>query len=97
VRIADMNGDGRLDLATAGNRGKSVSIRLNRPGLCNVQDAVGLTLAGAERAIARGGCRVGAVRSASAKRVKPGAVISESPGFGAVRPGGARVDLVVSR
>jgi hypothetical protein len=48
VRIADMNGDGRLDLATAGNRGKSVSIRLNRPGLCNVQDAVGLTLASAD-------------------------------------------------
>jgi FG-GAP-like repeat/PASTA domain len=95
--LADVNGDGRPDLATASNRrGIGVSVRLDRPGLCNVQDVVGLTYRAAARALARVGCRAGSVRHAHSSRVRAGGVISESPRFGAVRSGGTRVDLVVS-
>jgi len=95
VEIADLNRDGSPDLAIADSTGKRVSIRLNRPGLCNVQDVVGLTLRSAARALARGGCRAGTVQYAHSMRVRRGGVISQSPGFGAIRPGGATVDLVV--
>lgn len=95
--FADVNEDGRPDLATASSRrGIAVSVRLARPGLCNVQDVVGLTLRAASRALARVGCRAGSLRYAHSTRVRGGGVISESPRFGAVRPGGARVSLVVS-
>jgi len=95
-QLVDLNRDGRLDLATANTNGKGVSVRLAVPGLCNVQDVVGLTIQNATRQLARGGCRLGAVRLAPARRVRRGHVISERPAFGAVRPGGARIDLVVS-
>ena len=47
--------------------------------------------------IARANCRVGKIRRAYSKTVRKGRVISQKPGFGAVLPGGGKVDLVVSR
>jgi FG-GAP-like repeat/PASTA domain/FG-GAP repeat len=96
VAIGDLNGDGRLDLATANNNARSVSVLINTPGLCTVQDVEFMTLAAAKRTIARANCRVGEIRRAYS-RVKRGRVISQKPKFGAVLPGGSKVDLVVSR
>jgi beta-lactam-binding protein with PASTA domain len=56
-----------------------------------------MTLLEAKRILGRVNCRVGAVRRASSARVKRGFVISQTPRFGVVRQGGAKVDLVVSR
>jgi hypothetical protein len=100
--IADFDRDGKLDLAVANVRYRrndidsDLAVLLNRPGLCNVQWVRGLTLRAAKRKVARGNCRVGKVSSAFSK-VKAGRVISTKPGFGAVRPGGVKVNLVVSR
>jgi len=96
VAIADLDGDGGPDLATA-NHSNSVSILTNTPGLCVVQDVKGRRLAVARGMIGRAGCRVGSVRRAYSRRVKPGRVMSQRPEFGTVRPAGGKVDLVVSR
>jgi hypothetical protein len=88
--IGDLNGDGKLDLAT------NVSVLLNTPGLCTVQPLEGVTLAAAKRTMARASCRVGKIRRPYS-RIKRGRVISQKPRFGAVLPGGGKVDLVVSR
>jgi hypothetical protein len=94
--IGDLNGDQRPDLAIASFRG-SVEVLINRPGLCNVQDVKGMTVGAAKRTLARANCRVGKIRRAYSRAVKRGRVISQKPAFGAVRPGGAKVNLVVSR
>jgi VCBS repeat protein/PASTA domain-containing protein len=94
--LGDLNGDGRLDLAWASWPRKTVSIRLNTPGLCNVQRLRGLTLAAAKRKLTRVNCRVGKVGRRSSS-LRAGRVISQKPVFGAVRPDGAKVDLVISR
>jgi beta-lactam-binding protein with PASTA domain len=52
--------------------------------------------AAGKRKLARVNCRVGKVRRVHSK-IKAGRVISQKPRFGAVRPAGAKVDLVVSR
>jgi FG-GAP-like repeat/FG-GAP repeat len=41
VAIGDLNGDGKADLATANREDDSVSVLLNRPGLCTVQSVTG--------------------------------------------------------
>jgi FG-GAP-like repeat/FG-GAP repeat/PASTA domain len=97
VAIGDLNGDGKPDLATANNGAASVSVLLNRPGLCTVQDVTQRKVSAAKQMIARANCRVGKIHRAHSKRVKRGRVISQKPRFGAVLPGGARVNLVVSR
>jgi beta-lactam-binding protein with PASTA domain len=61
-----------------------------------VQDAVGARLAAAKQAMARSHCRLGRIRRAYSKHVNKGRVISQKPKFGAVRSGGAKVNLVVS-
>jgi hypothetical protein len=94
--IGDLNGDQRPDLAVASFRG-GVVVLINRPGLCNVQDVKGMTVGAAKRTLARANCRVGRIRRAYSRAVKRGRVISQKPAFGAVRPGGAKVNLVVSR
>jgi hypothetical protein len=94
VAIADLNGDRKWDLATS-----SVSVLLNRPGLCTVQDVWRETVPAAKRMLARANCRVGKIRRAYSvpySKVKRGAVISQKPNFGAVLPGGSKIDLVVS-
>ena len=100
--IADLNGDKRADLASANftllrnDQYSSLAVMINTPGVCNVQYVVRMTLATAKRALARINCRVGKVSWAYSK-VKKGRVISQKPKFGAVRHGGAKVKLVVSK
>jgi VCBS repeat protein/FG-GAP repeat protein len=94
LSTGDLNGDGRADLVAAGSNGLCVS--LARPGLCNIQDVRGRKLSVAKGLLARGHCRVGAVRYAQAKYVKRGLVTAERPGFGGVLRAGAKVGLVVS-
>jgi hypothetical protein len=96
VAIGDLNGDGKPDLATANKAVGTVSVFVNTPGLCTVQDVKRQTLPAARRAIVRANCRVGKIRRAYSRATR-GRVISLKPGFGAVLPGGGRVNLVVSR
>jgi hypothetical protein len=96
VAIGDLNGDGQADLATANAAVKTVSVFINTPGLCTVQNVRGKTLVAAKRTIARANCRVGKIRRAYSRTVKKGRVISEKPKPGTVRPGGGKVNLVVS-
>jgi hypothetical protein len=99
VVIADLNRDGRQDLATVSIRppGFPISVLLNRPGLCNVQYVLKIPLWLAKKWLVRGGCRVGRVRRVFEAYVKKGRVISQSPDFGTVRSRGRKVTLVISR
>ena len=96
VAIGDLNGDRKQDLVTAHNV-STVSVLINTPGLCAVQDVKGKTLLAAKRAIARANCRVARIRRAYSKTVKRSRVISEKPRPGTVLPNGGKVNLVASR
>jgi hypothetical protein len=100
IAAGDFNGDGRLDLAGAWvndrNGAWSVRVHRNRPGLCNVQDVLGKTLAVATDLLARADCTVGRVRHGRS-RFRRGRVVSQSPRFpGSVLPAGGQVSLVLS-
>jgi hypothetical protein len=94
VAIGDLNGDRKLDLATADDEANTLSVLLNRPGLCTVQHLWRKTLPVAKRTLARANCRVGKIRRAYS-RVKRGLVIREKPKAGTVLPKGGEVNLVV--
>lgn len=97
IGIADVSSDGRSDIVTANEITNSVSVLLNRPGLCTVQDVRGLTLSLARLKLSRANCRAGSVRHARSKSVRRGRVVSQRPVFGSVLPKGTRVTLVISR
>jgi elongation factor P hydroxylase len=94
VAIGDLNGDGEPDLATAGG---TVSVLINTPGLCTVQDVFRQTLPAAKRTLARVNCRVGKIRRVYSKWARRGRVISQTPRRGTVLPNRGKVNLVVSR
>jgi len=95
--IGDLNGDGKLDLAVANYSSSTVSVLLDVPGLCTVQDVRGITLLAAKQTLARANCRAGKIRRAYSRTVKRGRVISQKPKFGAVLRGRGKVNLVLSR
>jgi beta-lactam-binding protein with PASTA domain len=96
VAIGDLNGDAKPDLATANDISNTVSVFINTPGLCTVQDVKGQALQAAKRTIARANCRVGKIRRAYSM-VKKGRVLSEKPKPGTVLRSGGKVNLVLSR
>ena len=95
--IGDLNGDGRLDLATSNADGDSVSALINTPGLCVVQDVRRMTLPVATLTLARVNCHVGEVGSDYSEAFKRSLVMWQKPAPGAVRPDGDKVKLLVSR
>jgi hypothetical protein len=96
VEIGDLNGSGKLDIVTVNGSAGTVSVLINTPGLCDVQRVTGMALASAKRMLARVNCAVRKIRRVYAPWPRKGFVISQKPGFGAVRPKGAKVDLLVS-
>ena len=101
VAAADFNVDGRVDLAGSWvndrNGDWNVSAHLNAPGLCDVQNAVGKTIAAAKQLLRRASCALGSVRRGYSARVRRGRVIRQSPRFpGSVLAAGGKVALVVS-
>src|SRR3989440_4902119 len=63
---------------------------------CVVPNVVGKKLGKAKAAIKDAHCKVGKVTKKKSS-VKPGRVLSQKPSSGAVRPGGSKVALVVSK
>jgi len=97
IAVNDLNGDARLDLAVTNiSEPSDLAVLLNTPGLCNVQYVTGVTPAAAKRILPRVNCRVGKVHRTYSKKIKRGLVISQDPAFGAIRPRGTKVKLVVS-
>ena len=94
LAIDDLNGDRRRDLVVTTS--PTVSVLLNKPGLCNVQELRRQTLKAAKRTLARVNCRVGKVSFDYSRTIK-GLVIRQKPKLGAVLPRGSRVDVVISR
>ena len=82
---------------TANFAADTVSVLLNKPGLCTAQSVKGQMLPAAKRTIARGNCRLGKIRRAYSRTVTKGHVISQRPNFGVVLSGGGKVSLVISR
>jgi hypothetical protein len=95
VALGDLSGDRRLDVVTA--KWDYVSVFVNKPGLCTVQDVEFIQLAAAKRKLARAHCRVGKIRHTYGVSTTRGLVFSQSPAAGTVLPKGGKVNLVVSR
>jgi hypothetical protein len=101
VAIGDLNGDRRLDLATAimGERGQfdsRVSVLTNAIGFCGVPNLFVQTLRTAKGLLARAHCSVGSIHRAYSGFDK-GRVIAQKPGAGRLLPVGGKVSLVLSR
>jgi hypothetical protein len=94
--IGDLNGDGEVDLATSNDLPNTVSVLINTPGLCNMQDVRRMTLPAATRMLSRVNCSVGDAGSDYSESFKRGLVMWQKPAAGAVRPSGDKVKLVVS-
>jgi FG-GAP-like repeat/PASTA domain len=100
VAIADVNDDGKLDVATANFASSTGSVFRNRTGepvqICTVPSVRGATLAAAKKEIAQAHCRVGRI-SSEPYRAPAGRVVVESPPAGTRMRSGGRVDLLVNR
>jgi hypothetical protein len=96
VAIGDLNRDGGPDLVAANYAVKSVSVFINTPGLCTVQNVNGKALSKARRTITHAGCRVGDIRGAYSVYPR-GRVVSQKPRPGTVLPNRGKVNLIVSR
>jgi hypothetical protein len=100
LAIADLTGDHRRDLILLVHNDRNgdtwLGVLVNTPGVCDVQPLAGMTLLEVKRTLARVNCRVGRVRRLRSN-AKPGVVLSQKPAFGAVSPGGAKVNLVISK
>ncbi|HSD01151.1 MAG TPA: FG-GAP-like repeat-containing protein [Gaiellales bacterium] len=101
IAVADLTGDRRRDVGVLVHNSRNgdnwLAVLVNARGVCNVQWLGGLTLLQAKRTLARVDCRVGRVGGAYSRRVAKGRVLAQKPAFGTVRPGGTKVDLVLSR
>jgi hypothetical protein len=95
IAIGDLNADGRPDFLTTDDH--TVSVLLNRPGLCNVQNVDGRRPAVAKWMLARVNCRAVIRRAFDPKGRWPkgGLVDRQRPDYGAVLPAGGKVRLVV--
>jgi VCBS repeat protein len=73
VEAADLNGDGRPDLIGSSDvfESNQLSVLLNTPGLCNVQDVWLMKPARAKQALARANCRAVIHRVFHPKRDRP--------------------------
>jgi FG-GAP-like repeat/PASTA domain/FG-GAP repeat len=96
LAMGDVNGDGELDLAGSNTDANTISVLINTPGLCVVQDVRRMTLRVATRMLARVNCQVGEVGSDHSRYFKRGRVMWQKPGPGAVRPNRTTVDVVLS-
>lgn len=94
--IGDLNGDGKVDLATSNDEADTVSVLINTPGLCNVQDVRRMTVAVATRMLSRVNCSASEVGSDYSAAFKRGRVMWQKPAPGVVLPNGGKVDLRVS-
>jgi PASTA domain/FG-GAP-like repeat len=94
----DLNGDGKVDLATAHHEpDDGVGVLIAKPGLCTVQDVRVVTVEDAKRMLARANCRLGKIRRAYSNRVEKGLVLSQKRKPGTVLPKLGKVDVRVSR
>ncbi len=101
LAAADFNLDGRPDLAGSWvndrNGDWNVTAHPNVPGLCDVQNVVGTTLAAAKQLLVRANCALGSVRRGYSARVRRGRVIRQSPRYpGSVLSARGKVAVVVS-
>jgi hypothetical protein len=94
IAAGDLNGDAKPELVTP--LANALSIFVNRPGLCTVQEVRGKTVRAARKALARVNCRVGRVRRTFTHAVPAGHIAIFRPGAGTVLPGESTVNLVVS-
>lgn len=100
--VADLNGDGELDLAVVNRGSGSLSLLLHgadapRTSMsCAVPRLALKTLAQARSALTSAGCTLGAV-ARRPSRIRRGRVIAQRPRAGMRLPVGASVAVVVSR
>ena len=67
------------------------------PEICQVPRTTGMKLANAKKALRRAHCRVGRIKHVRSRKVRLGRVTTTSPRAGRRLPGGAKVELFVSR
>jgi hypothetical protein len=98
VAVGKFNSDRRRDLVVPtsyGELGKPVTVLVNTPGLCDVQDVWDVPEASAATTLAAAGCSVGTVSHAASHGFAAGRIVGQKPDAGAVLNGGS-VDLTVS-
>ncbi|HKD34985.1 MAG TPA: FG-GAP-like repeat-containing protein [Gaiellaceae bacterium] len=98
VAIGRYDSDRRRDLVIPtfnGGAGDAVTVLVDTPGLCDVQDVWGKQLAAATQTLALSGCGLGTVAHSPSNGFAAGRIIGQSPEGWSVQHGGA-VNLTVS-